>query len=176
MTPLLCYSLRYIYIYWRKEWIWEPFYSIGHSEGGSHYSLGCSVGGGIMSHPSPTAYTPCIMKVKWGWKEGIPSYLEKVGRCLCGGHKSRHVCTLTQSHYYDMTCSCDWTSGEAKLAKYGHLDWSHFFVPFTMKSFGVLGETAENFVGRLGDTSARSLVKPSAKSTLCSTAIIHTPS
>ena len=37
-----------------------------------------------------------------------------------------------------------------KLAKYAHLDSSHFFVPFAVETPGVLGEVAKDFVGELG--------------------------
>ena len=36
-----------------------------------------------------------------------------------------------------------------KMAKYEHLDSSHFFVPFAVEMSGVLGEAAEEFMGEL---------------------------
>ena len=37
-----------------------------------------------------------------------------------------------------------------KLAKYAHLNSTHFFVPFAVETSGVLGEAAEEFVRELG--------------------------
>ena len=41
-------------------------------------------------------------------------------------------------------------SERLKLAKYVHLDSSHFLVPFAVEISGVPGEAAEDFVRELG--------------------------
>ena len=47
-----------------------------------------------------------------------------------------------------------------KMAKYEHLNSSHFFVPFAVETSGVLGEAAEKFVGELGRRLCKTTGEP----------------
>ena len=50
-----------------------------------------------------------------------------------------------------------------KMAKYEHLDSSHFFVPVAVETSGVLGEAAEEFVGELGRRLCKTAGEPRSR-------------
>ena len=49
---------------------------------------------------------------------------------------------------------------QLKVAKYGHLVTSHYFVPFVVETSGVLGEAAEDFTRDLGRRLCKATREP----------------
>ena len=76
--------------------------------------------------------------------------LEEWESARLGCHMPRHLRTLAHSRCRERGWNCGAQAERVKLAKYAHLNSTHFFVPFAVETSGVLGEAAEEFVRELG--------------------------